>query len=243
MFDRDGNGFISKQELGRTLKRFKGVGWDQSPIFKKVYEEEYGQFGGEPFGCLVGDYHFDHTPPDVELLAEMSKIAAAAHAPLAARTGGGDPADLEIARAQASHAQGIVNLRDRLARWLQGRGIDQWREGEFDPAEVRREIDRGEDGDGDAEIEARAVLGDRCGRQVDRQLAGVEREAGGDRRCPHPLGCLAQRRVGQAADVEGREPSPDVALDVDEMTGDPAQRHPAGHPDAHCPTPGRKSTS
>lgn len=101
----------------------------------------------------------------------------------------------------------------------------------------------GEDGDGDAEIEARAVLGDRCGRQVDRQLAGVEREAGGDRRCPHPLGCLAQRRVGQAADVEGREPSPDVALDVDEVTGDPAQRHPAGHPDAHCPTPGRKSTS
>ncbi|MGX0672299.1 GNAT family N-acetyltransferase [Kocuria marina] len=70
--------------------------------------------------------------------------AASAHAPSAARTGEGDPADLEIARAQASHAQGIVNLRDRLARWLQGRGIDQWREGEFDPAEVRREIDRGE---------------------------------------------------------------------------------------------------
>ena len=42
---------ISKQELGRTLKRYKGVGWDQSPIFKKIYEEEYGQFGGEPFGC------------------------------------------------------------------------------------------------------------------------------------------------------------------------------------------------
>ncbi len=42
---------ISKQELGRNLKRFKGVGWDQSPLFKKIYEEEYGQFGGEPFGC------------------------------------------------------------------------------------------------------------------------------------------------------------------------------------------------
>ncbi|PMC12150.1 hypothetical protein CJ207_24095, partial [Klebsiella aerogenes] len=37
---------ISKQELGRTLKRYKGVGWDQSPIFKKIYEQEYGQFGG-----------------------------------------------------------------------------------------------------------------------------------------------------------------------------------------------------
>ncbi len=45
---------ISKQELGRTLKRYKGVGWDQSPIFKKIYEQEYGQFGGEPFGCIVG---------------------------------------------------------------------------------------------------------------------------------------------------------------------------------------------
>jgi type VI secretion system protein ImpC len=72
---------ISKQELGKTLKRFKGAAWDQSPLFKKVYEEEYGQFGGEPFGALVGDYHFDQSPPDVEILGEMSKIAASAHAP------------------------------------------------------------------------------------------------------------------------------------------------------------------
>ncbi|WP_295981739.1 type VI secretion system contractile sheath large subunit, partial [uncultured Variovorax sp.] len=72
---------VSKQELGKTLKKFKGAAWDQSPMFKKVYEEEYGQFGGEPFGAIVGDYHFDHTPPDVELLGEMAKIAAAAHAP------------------------------------------------------------------------------------------------------------------------------------------------------------------
>ena len=72
---------ISKQELGKTLKRYKGTAWDQSPLFKKLYEEEYGQFGGEPFGAIVGDYHFDHSPPDVELLGEMSKIAASAHAP------------------------------------------------------------------------------------------------------------------------------------------------------------------
>jgi type VI secretion system protein ImpC len=72
---------ISKADLGRTLKRFKGTNWDQSPIFKKIYEEEYGQFGGEPYGCLVGDYHFDQTAPDVELLGEISKVAAAAHAP------------------------------------------------------------------------------------------------------------------------------------------------------------------
>ncbi len=47
---------ISKTELSKTLKKFKGVAWDQSPLFKKVYEEEYGQLGGSPFGCLVGDY-------------------------------------------------------------------------------------------------------------------------------------------------------------------------------------------
>jgi type VI secretion system protein ImpC len=75
---------ISKADVGKTLKRYKGTAWDQSPLFKRVYEEEYGQFGGEPFGCLVGDYYFDQTPPDVELLGEMSKVAAAAHTPFIA---------------------------------------------------------------------------------------------------------------------------------------------------------------
>jgi len=73
---------ISKKDMHKTLRKFKGTAWDQSPIFKKVYEEEFGQFGGEPYGALVADYHFDHSPPDVELLGEMAKIAAAAHAPL-----------------------------------------------------------------------------------------------------------------------------------------------------------------
>ncbi|HTP70740.1 MAG TPA: type VI secretion system contractile sheath large subunit [Burkholderiaceae bacterium] len=75
---------ISKSELGKTVKRYKGTAWDQSPIFKKVYTEEYDQFGGHPFGCLVGDYYFDHSPPDTELLGEMTKIAAASHAPFIA---------------------------------------------------------------------------------------------------------------------------------------------------------------
>ena len=75
---------ISKTEVGKTLKRFKGTAWDQSPLFKKIYTEEYDQFGGHPFGCLIGDYYFDQTPPDVELLGEMSKIAAASHAPFLA---------------------------------------------------------------------------------------------------------------------------------------------------------------
>jgi type VI secretion system protein ImpC len=75
---------ISKNDLGKTLKKFKGTAWDQSPIFKKMYEEEFGQFGGEPFGSIVADYYFDNSAPDVELLASMAKVAAAAHAPFIA---------------------------------------------------------------------------------------------------------------------------------------------------------------
>jgi type VI secretion system protein ImpC len=75
---------ISKKELAKSLKKFKGTAWDQSPIFKKVYEAEYGQLGGEPYGCLVGDYYFDHSAPDVELLSSMAQIAAASHAPFIA---------------------------------------------------------------------------------------------------------------------------------------------------------------
>ncbi len=75
---------ISKKEIGKTLKKFKGTAWDQSPLFKKVYEEEYGQFGGEPYGCLVGDYYFDHSPPDVAILNGMAQISAAAHCPFIA---------------------------------------------------------------------------------------------------------------------------------------------------------------
>jgi len=72
---------ISKKDLGKTLKKYKGTNWDQSPVFKRLYEEEFGQLGGEPYGAIVGDFHFDHSPPDVELLGEMSKISAAIHAP------------------------------------------------------------------------------------------------------------------------------------------------------------------
>ena len=78
---------ISKKDLHKTLKKFKGTAWDQSPLFKKIYEEEYGTFGGEPYGCLVGDYHFDHSPQDVELLGEMAQVAAASHAPFIAGAG------------------------------------------------------------------------------------------------------------------------------------------------------------
>jgi type VI secretion system protein ImpC len=72
---------ISKAELSRTLKMYPGARWDQSPIFKKVYESEFGQLGGEPYGCLIGDYYFSHLPQDVQLMRDMSKVAGSAHAP------------------------------------------------------------------------------------------------------------------------------------------------------------------
>ena len=69
----------TKKELLRDLQR--AAEFDQSAIFKKVYEEEYGVFGGEPFGAIIGDYEFGNHPEDMELLERMSNVAAAAHAP------------------------------------------------------------------------------------------------------------------------------------------------------------------
>lgn len=70
---------ISKKELGKDLE--KAAEFDQSALFKKVYEEEYGTFGGSPYGALVGDYEFGRNPQDVALLEKISNVAAAAHAP------------------------------------------------------------------------------------------------------------------------------------------------------------------
>jgi type VI secretion system protein ImpC len=75
---------VSKKEVGRTLKKFRGTAWDQSPLFKKIYEEEYGQFGGSPYGLLIGDYHFDHSPQDVQFLNDIAQVSAAAHTPFIA---------------------------------------------------------------------------------------------------------------------------------------------------------------
>lgn len=69
----------SKKELLKDLQR--APEFDQSALFKKVYEEEYGVFGGSPFGALVGDYYFDKSGQDMELLEKVSNVAAAAHAP------------------------------------------------------------------------------------------------------------------------------------------------------------------
>jgi len=70
---------LTKTELLHDLE--KAVEFDQSQLFKKIYEEEYGTFGGHPYSCLVGDYEFTRHPQDLELLEKISSVAAAAHAP------------------------------------------------------------------------------------------------------------------------------------------------------------------
>src|ERR1700685_4417819 len=69
----------SKHDLLRDLQRASE--FDQSALFKKVYEEEYGIFGGAPFAALVGDYEFSRGSEDIELLEKVSQVASAAHAP------------------------------------------------------------------------------------------------------------------------------------------------------------------
>ena len=69
----------SKKELLRDLQR--APEFDQSALFKKIYEEEYGIFGGEPIAALIGDYEFGRGPEDMELIEKVSQVAAAAHAP------------------------------------------------------------------------------------------------------------------------------------------------------------------
>lgn len=109
---------ISKKDLGKTIKKFKGTAWDQSPLFKKMYEEEFGTPGGEPYGCLVGDYHFDHSPPDVEILGGMAQIAAACHAPFIA---GSDPRVMNM-----DSWQELSNPRD-LTKIFQSAEYAPWR--------------------------------------------------------------------------------------------------------------------
>ncbi len=94
---------VGKGELLKDLER--ATEFDQSVLFKKVYEEEYGTFGGHPYGMLVADYEFGRHPQDMALLEKISQVSSAAHAPflsaasprlfdMEAFTQLGDPRDL-----------------------------------------------------------------------------------------------------------------------------------------------------
>lgn len=77
---------VSKDEIRKMLRQYKDVAWDQSPLFKRIYEAEFGQLGGQPYGTFVCDYYFDHSPTDIDIMKGLSKIGAAAHAPFIAGT-------------------------------------------------------------------------------------------------------------------------------------------------------------
>jgi len=109
---------VSKRDMLRTLRRFKGVAWDQSPFFKQIYEQEYGQLGGEPYGCLVADYYFDHTAPDVDLLGSIAKIAAASHTPFIA---GASPGVMQM-----ESWQELANPRDLTKIFTQNLEYAAW---------------------------------------------------------------------------------------------------------------------
>ena len=72
---------IGKDECRKMFRQYRDAAWDQSPLFKKIYESEFGQLGGQPYGAFICDYYFDHSAPDLEVLKGLSKIGAAAHAP------------------------------------------------------------------------------------------------------------------------------------------------------------------
>ena len=73
---------VGKKELLRDMERASE--FDQSALFKKVYEDEFGMFGGAPYGALIGDYEFGRHPQDIALLEKISNVAAASHAPFVA---------------------------------------------------------------------------------------------------------------------------------------------------------------
>ena len=70
---------VNKKDLLKDFER--ALDFDQSTLFKKIYEEEYGTFGGAPYGALIGDYEFGNHPQDMALLEKIAGVAAAAHAP------------------------------------------------------------------------------------------------------------------------------------------------------------------
>ncbi len=111
---------VGKTELYRHFKSFPGAKWDQSPVFKKIYEEEFGTLGGQPYGALIADYHFSALPADISLARDLSKIASAALAPLIA---GADPGLLNMESwRQLMDPRDLGKLMD-TPQWAAWRGL------------------------------------------------------------------------------------------------------------------------
>lgn len=113
---------VSKAELARGLHSYRGATYDQSPLFKRIYDNEFGQFGGEPYGCLIGDYTFDHSTGDVALLAGIARIAAEAHCPFIAAA---SPAMMQMeswSELANPHDLGAILSTPDFAAWHSLRG-------------------------------------------------------------------------------------------------------------------------
>jgi type VI secretion system protein ImpC len=76
---------VNKKDLLKDME--KASEFDQSTLFKKIYEEEFGMFGGASYGAMIGDYEFTNHPQDLALLEKISQVAAAAHAPFISAAG------------------------------------------------------------------------------------------------------------------------------------------------------------
>ena len=70
---------VQKRELAKDLD--KAIEFDQSQLYRKIYEAEYGMAGGQPIGALIGDYEFGNTPEDIDMLRDISGVAAASFCP------------------------------------------------------------------------------------------------------------------------------------------------------------------
>ena len=107
---------VSKKELLRDLQR--APEFDQSAMFKKVYEEEFGIFGGAPFAALVGDYEFGRGPEDMELLEKVSQRGrfGARAVPDGGRAGDVQHGDLSL---RSTHPRDIAKIFDttEYAKW------------------------------------------------------------------------------------------------------------------------------
>ncbi len=109
---------VSKRELLRDLQR--APEFDQSALFKKVYEEEFGIFGGAPFASLIGDYEFGKGPEDIELLERIAQTAASAPraVPVRGQPRVLQPGELRAARRAARSVQGLRHHRVRQVEVL-----------------------------------------------------------------------------------------------------------------------------
>lgn len=107
---------VAKKDLLKDME--KASEFDQSALFKQIYEEEFGTFGGASYGALIGDYEFSSHPQDLALLEKVSQVAAAAHAPFIA-----------AAAPQMFNMESFTELggpRD-MAKIFQGADYAKWR--------------------------------------------------------------------------------------------------------------------